>query len=228
MRNDTLFNLEETAHASGLFADAHHPWDVLPRIETYVKMMTSSAENGIASDILEAGYVGPDVIIGTNVLIEPGAVIKGPAIIGNDCIIRSGAYIRENVIIGNGCIIGNSTEVKNSVLFNGVHAPHYNYIGDSILGAGVHLGSGVVLSNIKTPPSSISIKDEEGESHDTGLLKFGAAIGDATEVGANAVCAPGTIIGKESIVYPLALVRGMVPEKSIVKLRQEQEIVPKK
>lgn len=219
-----LFDLSQTQHAE-IFDDVQRAWEVIPLIAEYLEYATERPS--ISSDVSHAAYVGKQISIGEGTIIEPGVVIHGPAVIGKNCTIRTGAYIRGNVVIGDNCIIGNSTEIKNSVLFNHVSVPHFNYIGDSILGSHVHLGSSVVISNLKTPPSEITIVTLE-ETYHTGLEKFGAAIGDHTEIGANAVLNPGTIIGKESIIYPLALIRGVIPSRSIVKVRQQQEIVVRK
>jgi NDP-sugar pyrophosphorylase family protein len=153
-------------------------------------------------------------------------MVKGPAIIGHNCEIRHSAYIRGNVIIGNDAVIGNSSEIKNAILFNGVQVPHFNYVGDSVLGFGSHLGAGVILSNLKSMKDNVKLKDSDGVSMDTGLKKFGALIGDLAEVGCNSVLNPGTIIGKESIIYPLSLVRGIIPAKVI--LKNDGRIVPQK
>lgn len=164
--------------------------------------------------------------MGRGTEIDDTVKIKGPAIIGYDCAIRHAAFIRENVIIGNEVTVGNSTELKNVLLFDKVEVPHYNYVGDSVLGFKAHLGAGVILSNLKSAKDNIKIAVGPEERLDTGLRKFGALIGDFTEVGCNAVLNPGTIIGKESIIYPLTLVRGIIPEKHI--LKNDGSLVPKK
>jgi NDP-sugar pyrophosphorylase family protein len=151
-------------------------------------------------------------------------MIKGPAIIGKNCEIRHNAYIRDNVIIGDGCTIGNSTELKNALLFNKAVAPHYNYIGDSILGHKAHIGAGVVLSNFKSLPGNITI-EKDGVPFDTGLRKFGALLGDFSEVGCNSVLNPGSIIGRNSVIYPTTNWRGILPANMIVKNKGELEIV---
>lgn len=219
-----LFDLSQTEHAE-IFDGLEYPWQILPLLSEYLEYM--SDQFVINADVSRAAHIGNKIAIGEGTVIEPGAVIHGPAFIGKNCTIRTGAYIRGNVIIGDDCVIGNSTELKNCLLFNGVAAPHFNYIGDSVLGYKVHLGSSVVISNLKTPPSEITITTLE-QTYKTGLQKFGAAIGDSTEIGAHTVLNPGTIIGKESIIYPLASIRGVVPERSIVKVRQQQDIVVRK
>jgi NDP-sugar pyrophosphorylase family protein len=163
---------------------------------------------------------GKEVLTGKGTVIEKGATIKGPAIIGRDCEIRANAYIRENVIVGDGCVLGNACEFKNAVLFNGCQVPHFNYVGDSILGHKAHLGAGVILSNFKSTAGNVKV-----EGADTGLRKFGAIIGDGADIGCNCVLNPGSIIGRRSVLYPNVLWRGVCPADSIVKLRQQQEIV---
>jgi NDP-sugar pyrophosphorylase family protein len=160
---------------------------------------------------------GDCIFIGRGTTIAENAVIKGPAIIGPGCEIRPGAYLRENVILGNNCIIGNSTEIKNSVLFDNVQAPHFNYIGDSILGNYVHLGAGVILSNFRLDQQPVTVKDSKGGTVSTGRTKFGAIIGDNTEIGCNSVLNPGTILEKEVIVFPLSNVWGYHKGRTIVR-----------
>ncbi len=154
-------------------------------------------------------------------------MIKGPAIIGRNCQIRHNAYIREHVLIGDNCVIGNSCEVKNSLLFNQSAAPHFNYIGDSILGYEAHLGAGVKISNFKVIGGNIRV-EIDGKPFDTGLRKFGAIIGDRADVGCNAVLNPGSIIGKSSVIYPNTNWRGVLPANSIVKNKSLQEIVARR
>jgi NDP-sugar pyrophosphorylase family protein len=164
------------------------------------------------------------VFIGEGTLVEDGAMIKGPAIIGKNCQIRHNAYIREHVIIGDNCIVGNSCEVKNSLLFNQAVAPHFNYIGDSILGYQAHLGAGATISNVKLVPGNVAV-DIDGQPFDTGLRKFGALLGDHAEIGCNAVLNPGSIIGRGSVVYPSTNWRGILPANMIVKNQAAQEVV---
>ncbi len=218
-----LFNFNHTDHAE-IFDEAQDPWDVLPLIAHYLEYKLKPKKEG---EISTGAFVDDSVSIGKGTVVETGAVIHGPTIIGKHCIIRTGAYIRGNAIIGDNVTIGNSTEIKNALIFNEAILPHFNYVGDSILGNKVHLGSSVVLSNIKTPPSEILVTTLE-KTYQTGLEKFGAIIGDKAEIGANAVLNPGTIIGKNSVIYPLALIRGVIQSDSIVKVRQQHEIVTKK
>ena len=154
-------------------------------------------------------------------------MIKGPAWIGENCEIRSGCYIRENVILGDGVVAGNSCEFKNCLVFNEAQVPHYNYVGDSILGHKAHLGAGVILSNVRLDRAPVVIHTADG-AVSTGLRKFGAIVGDHAEVGCNAVLSPGSVIGRSCIVYPGTQWRGVLPEKSIAKLRQDIQIVPRR
>jgi NDP-sugar pyrophosphorylase family protein len=151
-------------------------------------------------------------------------MIKGPAIIGRNCEIRHNAYFRENVIVGDGCVVGNSCELKNALLFNGCQVPHFNYVGDSILGHQAHLGAGVILSNVKSLPGNVTV-EVDGQPFDTGLRKFGVLLGDHTDIGCNAVLNPGSIIGRGSIVYPNTNWRGILPANMIVKNQAPQAVI---
>ena len=162
--------------------------------------------------------VGDDVWIAKSATIAPTAYIKGPAIIGENAEIRHCAFIRGNAIVGEGAVVGNSTELKNVILFNKVQVPHYNYVGDSILGYKSHMGAGSITSNVKSDKTPVHVKSQDGSVDiDTGRKKFGAMLGDLVEVGCNSVLNPGTVIGKNSNIYPLSPVRGIVPEGSIYK-----------
>ena len=184
-----------------------YPWQALHMINKYI---TSCINKGID------GYkkLGENILVGNNVTIENYITIKGPCIIGDNTVIRSGAYIRENVIISNNCVVGNSTELKNCILMEGVQAPHYNYIGDSILGNGVHLGAGVICSNLKNNKKNVFIGEQR---IDTCMRKVGAFIGDGSDVGCSCVLNPGTVIGKNTVVYPLLSLRGVYPESVVIK-----------
>jgi len=153
-------------------------------------------------------------------------VIRGPAWIGRNCQIRAGCYIRENVLVGDGCVLGNSCEFKNCVVFDHCEVPHYNYVGDSILGHKAHLGAGVILSNVRLDRGEVIVRDGV-DLHSTGLKKFGAIIGDYAEVGCNSVVNPGTLIGRRSVIYPLTNVSGVIPADSILKNRQQQSLIPR-
>ena len=154
-------------------------------------------------------------------------MIKGPAIIGRNCQIRHNAYIREDVIIGDNCVIGNSCELKNALIFNDCQVPHFNYVGDSILGHKAHLGAGVILSNFKSLKGNVAVQ-HDGKKIDTGLRKFGALLGDRADIGCNSVLNPGSIIGRGSVIYPCTNWRGVLPPDSIAKNRSAVEVVPRR
>lgn len=195
--------------AKAIFEGVKYPWEALTKIKDfifeYAKNLPSDYER-----------IGEFVWVGKGTTIEKSVSINGPAIIGYNCEIRHSAYIRGNVIIGNDVVVGNSTEIKNSILFNKAQVPHYNYVGDSILGYKSHLGAGAITSNLKSDGTLVKIK-YGSDIIETGLRKFGAIVGDLSEVGCNSVLNPGTIIGKESIVYPLSSIRGYIPQKRILK-----------
>ena len=172
-------------------------------------------------------WIGDDVFIGEGTVVEDGAMIKGPAIIGKNCEIRHNAYIRDHVIIGDNCVIGNSSEIKHSILFNGCQVPHFNYVGDSILGHKAHLGAGMKISNVKLVPGNVFV-EVEGEPLDTGLRKFGALLGDFAEIGCNSVLNPGSIIGRNSIIYPNTNWREILPDNMIVKNKAALEVVQRR
>ena len=220
---DDLFNLSQTEHRD-LFDGCDSAWEVLPKISGYIKR---KIKPGLLNRCEGRAYIGDDVFIGKGTVVEDGAMIKGPAIIGENCQIRHNAYIREDVIIGNNCNVGNSCELKNCVLFNDAQAPHFNYVGDSILGYKAHLGAGVKISNFKLFHDNIFI-EIDGKPVDTGLRKFGALLGDETEVGCNAVLSPGSIIGPRSVIYAGIVWRGILPADMIVKNKATQEIVERR
>jgi len=205
-------DLKQTDHAA-LFHDVQQAWDVLTKLEDYLEENLVPANFG---ETIGDPVIGDEVYIGRDTVIEPGAYIKGPAWIGPNCQIRHGAYIRENVIIGAHCVVGNSCEVKNSILFNHCQVPHFNYVGDSILGAGAHLAAGVIVSNLKLNGDLITVRVGD-EIVPTGLRKFGALIGDGVEIGCNAVINPGSILGRNSLIYPGVAWRGILPKNSIAK-----------
>ncbi|MBE6651402.1 MAG: UDP-N-acetylglucosamine pyrophosphorylase [Ruminococcaceae bacterium] len=199
-----LFDIDSLWFSS-LFENVHQPWQVLERIQGYI---AAFPKDGF-EEYKEGVYVGRDVEI------HPSAVIEAPCIIGAGSKIRTSAYIRGRVITGENCVIGNSSEVKNSVLMNRVQLPHYNYAGDSILGNFAHMGAGAICSNLKSDGSDVVIHSDIETK--TGLRKLGAILGDRVEIGCNCVLNPGTVIGKNTSVYPLTSVRGVIPENSIVK-----------
>ncbi len=204
-----LYDLKET-QASKLFEGATYPWEVLDRIGDFIK------EYGKTLSPDEYDQVGEDVWIAKSATVFESAYIKGPAIIGNHTEVRQCAFIRGNAFVGDNCVVGNSTELKNVVIFNNVQVPHYNYVGDSILGFKSHMGAGSITSNVKSDKSLVVIKGM-GEEVATGRKKVGAMLGDYVEVGCNSVLNPGTVIGRNSNIYPLSMVRGLVPENSIYK-----------
>jgi len=212
LRIEDLFDLSQTEHRA-LFEGVKYPWEALSRIADYISQHLRRELHNTCDGV---AWIGQDVYIGPGTIVEDGAMIRGPAIIGRNCRIAHNAYIRENVLIGDDCVIGNATEIKNAVLFNGCEVPHHNYVGDSILGAAVHLGAGVKLSNVKLIPGPIKVH-WEGKAYDTGLEKFGALIGDRAQIGCNAVLSPGSIIGRDAVVYPCIHWRGVLPSGHIAK-----------
>ncbi len=215
-----LFDLTQTEHAA-LFEGCTDAWDALKLLKDYIQKHLKPGRYHRAEG---QPFIGDLVFIGEGTVVEHGAMIKGPAIIGRNCQIRHNAYIREDVIVGDGCVVGNSTELKHSFLFNNVQAPHYNYVGDSILGYKAHLGAGVKISNVKLVPGNVYV-EKEGVPVDTGLRKFGAILGDECDIGCNAVLNPSTIIGKRSVVYPNTNWRGILPDHLIVKNKAAQDVV---
>lgn len=217
-----LFDLAQTEHAV-LFDGCHYAWESLQKIGPYL----AQAPRQNPPKRFPGATIGDRVVIGEGTEVEPGAMIKGPAIIGKNCRIRHNAYIREHVIIGDDCVIGNSSELKNALLFNGCQTPHFNYIGDSILGHKTHTGAGVICSNLKSLPGNVTLL-VDGQPLDTGLRKFGALIGDGAEVGCNSVLNPGSIIGRGAIIYPGVSWRGFLPANHIAKNKAGVEVVVKK
>jgi NDP-sugar pyrophosphorylase family protein len=215
-----LFDLAQTAHA-GIFDGCEFAWEALKKIESYI---AANLKPELRNKCDGVAYIGDKVFIGEGTVLEDGVMIKGPAIIGSNCHIRHNAYLRENVIIGDGCVVGNSTEIKNSLLFNNAGAPHFNYLGDSILGHKAHLGAGVKVSNIKLFPGNITVT-VDGKRIDTGLRKFGALLGDGAEIGCNAVLNPGSIVGRGAVIYPNVFWRGVLAAKNIAKNKAVIEIV---
>ena len=187
-----------------------YPWEVLPKIHDFILLLGA----GLSGEEYEKK--GEDIWIAKSAQVAPTASIHGPAIIGKNAEIRHCAFIRGNAIVGEGAVVGNSTELKNVILFNKVQVPHYNYVGDSILGYKSHMGAGSITSNVKSDKLLVKIHGEDGEI-ETGRKKVGAMLGDQVEVGCGSVLNPGTVIGRESNIYPLSSVRGCVSEKSIYK-----------
>ena len=209
---ENMLTLEETI-AKDLFEEATYPWEVLPNIGDFIVELGKT----LPSDKFE--QIGEDVWIAKSATVFPSAYIHGPAIIDEDAEVRHCAFIRGNAIVGKGAVVGNSTELKNVVLFNKVQVPHYNYVGDSILGFRSHMGAGSITSNFKSDKSLVKVHGEE--EMETGLKKFGAMLGDDVEVGCNSVLNPGTVVCKNSNIYPVSCVRGVVPADSIYKNKTE-------
>jgi len=213
-------DLNRTDHRA-LFENVVNVWDALKQIPTYLQFRLKPAIHG---RLIGKPFISGAVFIGRGTVIEQGAMIKGPAWIGENCEIRNGCYIRENVIVGNGCVLGNSCEFKNSILFDEAQVPHFNYVGDSILGTRAHLGAGVILSNVKLDHGEVIVAGPNGPIR-TSLRKFGAIVGDRAEIGCNSVLSPGSIIGRDTVLYPGSQWRGCAPEGSIIKHKQDFEVV---
>ena len=214
-----LLNLRHTM-AANLFDGATYPYEVLSKIGDYIRE--------VGANLHESRFEvrGKDVWVSVSATVADTASITGPCIIDAGAEIRHGAFIRGNVIVGKNAVVGNSTELKNAILFDSVQVPHYNYVGDSILGFKAHMGAGSILSNVKSDKSLIEIHYGTQRKR-TGLKKFGAVIGDNSEVGCGCVLNPGTIIGRDSVIYPLSSVRGYVPNQSICKSHGQLEIISK-
>lgn len=218
-----LFDLTQTEHAA-LFDGCEFAWDALKQLKAFIEARTQTAPLHAYGPHV---FIGKHVLIGEGTVIEDGAMIKGPAIIGRGCEIRHGAYIRDHVVVGDGCVIGNSSELKHSFLFNGCQVPHFNYVGDSILGHRAHLGAGVICSNLKSLPGNVTV-EVNGQPHDTGLRKFGALLGDRADIGCNSVLNPGTVIGRGTVMYPLTNWRGVAGPNRIVKNKAAIEVVERR
>ncbi|NLV22069.1 MAG: UDP-N-acetylglucosamine pyrophosphorylase [Syntrophomonadaceae bacterium] len=212
-----LFDLGETI-AKDVFCGCEYPWEVLPKINSFILELGKTLPQN------DYDHPAEDVWIARTATIAPTAYIHGPCIVGRHAEIRHCAFIRGSAVIGEHAVVGNSTELKNVILFNQVQVPHYNYVGDSILGFKSHMGAGSITSNVKSDKSLVNIRIDN-MTFKTDMKKVGAFLGDHVEVGCNSVLNPGTIIGRNSMIYPLSLVRGYVPEESI--LKQGGEIVRK-
>ena len=217
LRIEKLYNLSETI-AAELFEGLDYPWQALPLIGEFIKKL------GRTLDKSEYDETAENVWIAKSAVVAPTAYINGPCIIGKNAEVRHCAFIRGNAIVGEGAVVGNSTELKNVVLFNRVQVPHYNYVGDSILGYKSHMGAGSITSNVKSDKTKVTI-NYQGEKLNTGLKKMGAILGNYVEVGCNSVLNPGTVIGSNTNVYPLSSVRGFIPRGCIFK--KQSNIVQK-
>lgn len=210
MKNCDLFSDFSASLAAPLFASTAHPWEVLPLIKNFILSL------GPTLDPQEYEERDPQVWIAKSAVIYPNTYIAGPTIIGPETEVRPGAFIRGSALVGRGCVVGNSTELKNCILFDKVQVPHYNYVGDSILGAYAHMGAGSICSNVKTDKKPVVVHDQ-GQAYETGLKKFGAILGDHADVGCNSVLCPGTVLMPGASVYPVSRVRGVVPKDHIFK-----------
>jgi len=209
IKTKKLLSLEHTI-AAKLFENAVYPWEVLSNIKEFILQLGPS----LGEDYV---LMGENVWVAKDAEIAPTACINGPCIIDKGAEIRHCAYIRGSAIIGKKCVVGNSTEIKNAVLFDNVQVPHYNYVGDSVLGYHAHMGAGAIASNFKSDKSNVSVLRPDGGRMQTGLRKFGAILGDDVEVGCNSVLCPGTVVGRNTTIYPLSRVRGFVEEERIFK-----------
>ena len=218
VKTHELYDLSHTM-ARDLLEKCEYPWLALPKIKEFILALgpTLSPE--------EYDLVGENVWVAKSAKIAPSATVCGPTIIGKDTELRTGAFIRGSVIVGEGCVVGNSCELKNAILFDSVQVPHFNYVGDSILGFRSHTGAGAITSNVKSDKTLVKVRSDEG-CIETGLKKFGAMLGDFVEVGCNSVLNPGTVVGRNTNIYPLSSVRGTVPPNSIFK--SADNICPKK
>ena len=208
-----LYDLNETI-AKEYLEQFTYPWEALKGISDFIKKL------GPTLDPEKFEQRGEDIWVAKSAKIAPTACLNGPLIVDEEAEIRHCAFVRGSAIVGKGSVVGNSTELKNDIIFNSVQVPHYNYVGDSILGYKSHMGAGSITSNVKSDKTLVVVKDKE-EQIETGLKKFGAMLGDYVEVGCNSVLNPGTVIGRNSNVYPLSSVRGVVPANSIYKSKNE-------
>ncbi|MBP9997097.1 MAG: UDP-N-acetylglucosamine pyrophosphorylase [Lachnospiraceae bacterium] len=217
MKIDDLYTLDETI-AKAIFDGVTYPWEVLPKIKDFIIKLGES----LPADKYEKR--GENIWIAKSATVFDSAYINGPCIIDEEAEVRQCAFIRGNAIVGKNCVVGNSTELKNVILFNNVQVPHYNYVGDSVLGYKSHMGAGSITSNVKSDKTLVVVKASD-EQIETGLKKFGAMLGDFVEVGCNSVLNPGTVIGKHTNIYPTSCVRGFIPANHIFK--NEEKIVEK-
>ena len=216
LKDFTIANMLDMTQtiAGELFQGKTYPWEVLPEIGDFIVKL------GKTLDPDEYDYLEGDIWIAKSAKVAPTSCINGPAIIGKNTEVRHCAFIRGKALVGEGCVVGNSTELKNVVLFNNVQVPHYNYVGDAVLGYKSHMGAGSICSNVKSDKKLVVVKDGE-EKIETGLKKFGAMLADYVEVGCGSVLNPGTVIGRNTNIYPLSPVRGCVPANSIYKNKDE-------
>lgn len=212
LKIESLYTLEETI-ASPLLESVEFPWEALPKIKDFILELGKSLPSDKFDEVKE------NVWVAKSATVAPTAFLNAPCIVDEEAEVRHCAFVRGNAIIGKGAVVGNSTELKNVILFNKVQVPHYNYVGDSILGFKAHMGAGSITSNVKSDKTLVKV--HAGEDVETGLKKFGAMLGDNVEVGCNSVLNPGTVIGKNTNIYPTSMVRGFVPANSIYKTKTE-------
>ncbi len=218
IKNSNLFSVKETI-AFALFENTTYPWEILPQIHDFILQLGP----GLSKE--RYAQIGEDIWVAKSAKVAPSAALNGPLIIDEDAEVRHCAFIRGGAIVGKGAVVGNSTELKNVILFNKVQVPHYNYVGDSILGFKAHMGAGSITSNVKSDKTLVSVKELPAFAKNadaplvfkTGLKKMGAILGDCVEVGCNSVLNPGTVIGPNAQIYPTSCVRGIIPANSIYK-----------
>ena len=213
-----LLDLSHTL-AAPLFRGKRYPWEVLPELKDFIRTLGASLPRE------EYDEIAPEVWVHKTAKIAPSALIQGPTVIGAGTEVRHCAFIRGSALVGEGCVVGNSTEVKNAVIFDNVQVPHFNYVGDSVLGFRAHMGAGVIASNFRSDKGNVGVRDGD-EKIETGLRKLGAILGDGADVGCNSVLCPGSVVGRDTIIYPLSRVRGYVPGRSI--LKGDGSVVPRK
>lgn len=240
LKPEDYLDLSEFEHAD-IFEHCDYVWQALTKVGAYVfqYMLDMDDSEAIKGKVKSGAYIDDRhaVIIGEGTVVEPGAYIQGPAIIGKNCQIRHGAYIRGDILIGDNCVVGHTSELKNAIMLNDSQCPHFAYVGDSIIGNRVNLGAGTKLSNVPV----LSVRDQEtgkrptikieigGQVYDTGLSKFGAVIGDDSQTGCNSVLNPGCLVGKRTLIYPnVSLRKGYTPSDSVVKLKQQIEVVERR
>lgn len=215
---DELLSLSHTL-AAPLFEGKRYPWEILPELKEFIRKL------GATLSPEEYDEVSPEVWVHKTATVAPSALIAGPTVIGAGTEVRHCAFIRGSALIGEGCVVGNSTEIKNAVIFDAVQIPHYNYVGDSILGFRSHMGAGVVASNFRSDKGNVNVRDGN-DVIVTGLRKLGTVLGDGSDVGCNSVLCPGSVVGRDCIIYPLSRVRGYLPERLIFK--GDGTVVPRK
>ena len=228
MRSDSFFRLAPSFPVPGFFAPERPPWEWLPMIRKAVASLETSPFPPYPKEKIPPGcFVGEKVFLHPSVKLAPNCTLEGPAVVGAGTEFRPGAYLRNNVLIGENVVVGNSCEIKNALLLEGAQVPHFNYVGDSILGAGAHLGAGVILSNLRLDQAEVVIRGEN-QTYATGLRKCGAFLGEEAEVGCQSVLQPGTLLGRRSVVLPLLAFGGILPENTIARTSQEIQTLPRR